>query len=78
MSAGARITEMYAFLVADDDGGEGVPAFEHDGVMMPLVAADSARVASLRQVAHGIARNSGRPVTLARFSTREDLETIRP
>jgi hypothetical protein len=42
----------------------------------PLVAADRARVESLRGIAREIARLGGRPVKLVRFLVREDLEVI--
>ena len=74
--SGYRVTEMYAFLAVGDDGEEGVPSFYACGMMLPLVAADAARVESLRAMARQVVAKSGRPVTLARFTVREDVETI--
>lgn len=71
-----RITEMWAW-VADDDTGEGVTGFKAaDGTWMPLVGADPDRARSLRPIAEDIAKLTGRPVTLLRFTDRTDVETI--
>ena len=43
---------------------------------MAMVAADKARVDSLRHVARDIAKASGKKVKLCRFSVREELEVI--
>lgn len=76
-----KITEMFLFI-AEDQGpeDEGVAAFfdRLSGVMLPLVGADMARVASLRSVAQMIARETGKQIKLVRFSLRENLEVIEP
>lgn len=71
------ITELYAFI-ATEDMGEGLAAVQLASMMMPLIGADAARVASLRQMAQKVVNETGLPLTLARFSVREDLETILP
>ena len=72
-----RIDELYAFIAQDADG-EGLPAFLHDRVMMPMVCADKARVDALREKAKEIAAASGNKITLCRFSVREEIEVIEP
>jgi hypothetical protein len=72
-----RIDEIYAFIAQDRDG-EGLPAFMHNGMMLPMVCADQARVDSLREVAKLMARESGNKITLCRFSVRQELEVIEP
>jgi hypothetical protein len=72
-----HIDELFVFVASDKDG-EAVPAFEAGTVMMPLVAADKARVDTLRSIARTIAKQSGNKITLCRFSVREDLEVIEP
>ena len=74
-----RISEMFAFI-AEDTGpeDEGVAAVMVGNVMLPLVGADMARVASLRPVARSIASASGKTVRLVKFSLREELETLAP
>jgi hypothetical protein len=71
------ITELYAFI-ATEDLGEGIPAIQLNGMMMPLVGADAARVETLRKLAQQVADGTGRTLTLARFAVRENMATITP
>lgn len=75
-----RILSLWAFIMVDPaDGSEGVPAFPGPGgVLIPLMGADLARVASMRPIAEQAARRMGVPVTLAHFSVRTDQEVIEP
>lgn len=77
-NSGFRVTELYAFLVVDPDGDEAVPAVRFGDVCMPLVAADEVRLRELRPLAEQAATAGGRPVQLARFEARHDMETIQP
>lgn len=70
-----RITEIFVFVAGPEDD-EGVVAFSNGLTWFPMVAADRARIESLRREAQEIANQSGKPVRLLRFSVREDLETI--
>jgi hypothetical protein len=75
---GQKITMLYAWVVTEPDGGEGIaganiPAL---GGMVPLVGADRERMASLRPHAELVRRSSGYPVRLVRFGTREVLEEL--
>jgi hypothetical protein len=73
-----RIDEIYVFIAQDTDG-EGLPAFlAPNGMFMPLVCADKARVDSLREKAKEIAAQTGNKITLCRFSVREEIEVIEP
>ena len=65
-----RIDELYAFIAMHADGQEGICAFRHGEVMLPMVAADWQRVESLLPMAERIAQESGLTITLARFATR--------
>ena len=77
MNGKDRINEMYAFVVVDDDGTEGIPALRSvNGVAMPLVGADLDRIADLRPFAQDLAQRLGKPIDLIRFTVREHLETI--
>ena len=76
MNGQERINEMYAFVVVDDDGTEGIPAFRSGDRDLPLVGADTARVEALRPIAENMARELSKPVELVRFTVREHLETI--
>ena len=74
-----RIEQMYAFVVVDDDGTEGIPATRGPGgLAMPLVGADMKRVESLKPIVRDMARQLDKPITLCRFEVRTELETIEP
>lgn len=75
-----RIEQMYAFVVVDPaDNTEGIPAFTGPGgLAMPMVGADWKRAESLKPIAKEMATQIGRPITLCRFETRTEVETIDP
>jgi hypothetical protein len=69
-----RIDAIWAFLSIDpEDGNEGVLAgpLLGPGSVVPLIAADEARLKSLTPTAEQIARISGRVVRLVKFTNRE-------
>ena len=75
-----RIERMFAFVVVDEDGSEGVPAMAGPrGEPIPLLGADLARVDALRPVAAVLATMMNKPVkTLCVFSERTEVDTIEP
>ena len=75
-----RISHVYAFISLDPaTDEEGVCGFMGaDGVMWPMVAANEERLTQPRPIAHMIAQRTGRPVTLVRFTTREEMESVTP
>jgi hypothetical protein len=73
-----RIEQMYAFIAEDEDG-EGLAAWQtSSGIWAPLVAADAARVDSLRRLAQVVADASGQTLRLVRFEVRTELEEFTP
>jgi hypothetical protein len=74
-----RIDQIWAFLSLDD-GGEGVVAapIGPGAMTVPLIAADKRRVDSLIPIAKRMATLFGKPVRLAKFSKREDVEIYQP
>ncbi len=71
-----KITEMYAFVVIDDgmgQGNEGIPALSLNGMAMPMVGADMARVDSLRKIAQEMTLDHGR-IELRKFTSMEVVE----
>jgi hypothetical protein len=73
-----RIESIYAFI-STDERGEGVAGAPMGGLgCVPLIAADWARVESIRPLAQQIAKAFGREVKLVKFTTREELESIKP
>ena len=74
-----RIRTLHVFTSIGADGDEGVVAFwDPTRGWMPLVAADERRLESFRPMAQAIADKSGRHIMLARFTVREELDTIIP
>jgi hypothetical protein len=73
-----RIDEMYAFVVVDGDGDETIPAFSNGAFLLPLVGADMDRVNSLMDVARQLSKQSGKPMKIYRFTTREQIGEVNP
>lgn len=72
-----RIDNIWAFLSLDD-GGEGVCAAPLGGMTVPLIAADKRRLDILKPIARVLAHKFAKPVRLAKFTTREDVEIYQP
>jgi hypothetical protein len=73
-----RIETLWAFF-SIDAGGEGVCAGPLGPFpVVPYIAADKARLDDLRPRAVAIAKRFGKPVRLAKFTKREDVEIIQP
>lgn len=72
-----RIDSVYLF-VASDETGEGVcgAPLLGPGTMVPLIAADEKRLASIRPVAEMMVREFGQKIKLIKFTTREEIEDI--
>jgi len=72
-----RIDEVYIFI-SSGETGEGVCAMIRDGLSIPLIAADEARMRSLLPIARQIAHESGKRVKLIKLSQRTELMTFEP
>lgn len=74
-----RIDEVWLF-VSTDETGEGICAgpLMGPGSLVPLIAADEARLNSLIPVAQQIAKQSGKSIKLIKMSQRTELMTIGP
>lgn len=78
---GLRIDQMWAAVSVDENGDEGLCAFyaANTGQWLPLIAADEARLESIRGMASALAQTSqyaGKVIKLIRLTTREELETF--
>jgi hypothetical protein len=71
------IDEMWAWIAIGEEG-EGITAYLTESGWLPMVGADEPRMTSLRGYAQELVNESGKPLVLARFSQREDLEIIKP
>jgi hypothetical protein len=73
-----RIDRIWAFL-SIDDGGEGLVAAPiGPGTTVPLIAADKRRVDLLIPIAKRLTKVFNKPIRLAKFSQREDVEIYQP
>src|SRR5262249_35816860 len=72
-----RIEQLWVALSVDE-GGEGVCAAPFGNMMLPLFAADRRRLEQMVPAAKAIAREFGKPVRLAKFTQREDVEIYQP
>jgi hypothetical protein len=74
------VTDMWAWIVTEANGGEGVAACEMvlDGhrFLMPLVGGDEARARSLEPQARMVALRTGLQVALRRFGGNCTVDTI--
>lgn len=74
-----KITELYAYVVADkDEDDEGVPGFSSGGWLLPMMGADRERAESLRFIAEKMSNDSGKTIKLVRSTALEVVETIEP
>jgi hypothetical protein len=72
-----RIDALWAALSLDE-GGEGICAAPMGGMTLPLIAADKRRLDQIIPLARRIADLFGKPVRLAKFTRREDVEIYQP
>jgi hypothetical protein len=72
-----RIDRIWAFLSLDD-GGEGLVAAPLDGMTVPLIAADKRRLDALIPIAKQMTKLFRKPIRLAKFSKRDDVEIYQP
>ena len=76
---GLRIDSVWLYVSVDDVGDEGVCAAPLGSLgMVPLMAADQARLASLGALARHVAMFTEKRVRLIRLHQREDLDWIDP
>lgn len=76
---GLRVDSMYAYLVVDEEGNEGVPAIPGpNGMTLPMMGADLANMTQFEPYAQAVADQTGREVTLAHFSVRTNGRKFTP
>lgn len=74
-----RIETIVAFTQIDEIDEEGIIAFlGADGMWLPMIGADEARIRSLYPQAEETARLTGRPVRMLRFTGVELIDVIQP
>jgi hypothetical protein len=75
---GFKIETVHAYIATDEKGDEGIIGQVFGDTFMPFVAADEARIVSLYDHAEAIAKATGYPIILAKFTIRTDMTTIQP
>lgn len=77
---GFELQTLTAFVAVDPaNGDEGIIGRTlPNGVMMPMIGADQARIESLKPEAAQIAKMTGQTVRMIRFTGREILEELEP
>lgn len=71
-----KIERLYAWIVTDDTGEDGIPAMASSMGPMPLIGSDKARIESLRPAAMAAARSGNMPLRLVEFTGAVTLEEI--
>lgn len=75
MSRGKTIERLYAWIVTEPDGTEGIPAVSIGTLALPLVGSDKQRIESFREVAMATAKSQNLPLRLVEFTGLVVLET---
>jgi hypothetical protein len=72
--------ELFVYLATDPADGVTGPLWWETagGARMPLLAETRRKADAMRPIAERLARTTGADVVLARFGSREDIDTIRP
>ncbi len=73
-----KVEEIFAFVIVDDDGDEGVPAVMVGDMWVPMVGADPGRIESLHPYAQEVATAKDRRVSLRHFKLTREMEVIEP
>ncbi len=78
MKGQLRINQLFAFIVVDVDGSEGVPGYYDRATRMhvAMMGADMARMTDLKRLAETDPMFRGLKITIARFGERETIGTI--
>jgi len=71
-----KIDDVTLFVSVDEFGDEGVTAFHTGWGWMPMVAADEARIKSLRDVALEMSRDQRIVIREIKFSTKTVVKTF--
>lgn len=73
-----RIDAVWMAISVDENGNEGVCAAPLQGMTVPLIAADEARLPFVRDMAQQIAKLTGKRVKLIRLHQRTEVEVFEP
>jgi hypothetical protein len=72
----APITELFVFIATDNDGNDGIVSTSVGPIHAPMVTSKRRVVEMMKLKAAEISRITREPITLLRFSNREEIETF--
>ena len=76
-----KIEALYAWIVTEDNGEEGIPAIEmlvdNKPTMMPLIGSDLERIKSLAEVTQTLQDNVDQEWQLVKF-VKQEVIAVRP
>jgi hypothetical protein len=72
------VTELFAYVVIDEAGNEGICATTMGGTSMPMVFGYERVALKAMPFAEELARMTGKTVRLVKFTTRQELRVIVP
>lgn len=79
MADGQEITEVFGWVVVDEDGNEAVASIHvRDEIVVPLLNAESSRLRRFIPTVRRAARDTGRPARLVRFQRVEVIAEAEP
>lgn len=67
MTTPLKIKELFAFVITDEQGDEGIMGFKISDGWLPMVGADMERVDCLRPIADMIAKQSDKTYEIRHF-----------
>lgn len=71
-----RVEKLYAWLVVDEDGTEGIPAIIFSNHVVPTVGGKQSVVEHFREKLLADPAMLGKRLALVRFTQREDIESF--
>jgi hypothetical protein len=72
------VNAAWAFLLKNADGQEAVISMVTKRGMMPLICFSEDGLEGMKAVAKDMVKATGKPMTLVKFSNREEVEVIEP
>lgn len=73
---GQKIEKLYAWVAAEEDGGEGIIAVHSPVGPVPAIGADRERIEGYRPSAVAVSQMMGCPVRLKMFSTVAVIDEV--
>lgn len=73
-----KIEDVWAFISVDEKGDEGLCAIPTQMGMMPMIAADEARLKDLMPQAQKLADMTKKKIKLIKLTNRQEVEVIVP